>query len=391
DNAPKRWRIRPTKLFAEFFESEKAGGLILVACTLVSLLLANSAWGETYQHGWHSNLGGFPLEFWINDGLMTIFFLLIGLEIEREVYIGELSNWRNALLPIVAALGGMVVPAAFHYVFNHGTPTQVGIGVPMATDIAFSLGILSLLGSRVPLSLKVFLTALAIIDDMGAIVLIALFYSKGISVAYLGAAALLFALMLALNRLKMYRIWVYLVLGALMWYCMHHSGIHATITGILLAFAIPFGKGDELSPSYRLQHVLHKPVAFIILPLFALANTGIAIPHNWAEGLFSDNSMGIVAGLVLGKPLGILCFTLGAVAAGICTLPQELNRRMLLGAGFLAGIGFTMSVFITLLAFNDAGHIVESKIAVFIASLVAGLLGYAFLSLVLPPGLQEKD
>jgi NhaA family Na+:H+ antiporter len=384
DTSPRRWRIRPTKLFAEFFESEKAGGLLLVACTVVSLLLANSAMGPAYQHLWHHELGGFSLEFWINDGLMTIFFLLIGLEIEREVYIGELAVWRNALLPIFAALGGMAAPAAFHFAFNHGAPTQTGIGIPMATDIAFSLGILSLLGNRVPLSLKVFLTALAIIDDMGAIVLIALFYSKGISLAYLGAAALVFAVMLVLNRLKMYRIWVYLLLGALMWYLMHHSGIHATITGILLAFAIPFGKGDEHSPSYRLQHALHKPVAFLILPLFALANTGISIPADWAQGLLASNSMGIMTGLVLGKPVGIVLFTLGAVATGLCVLPRDLNRKLLLGAGFLAGIGFTMSIFITLLAFNDSGHIIESKMAVFVASLLAGVLGYGFLSYALP-------
>ena len=383
--------MKITRLFKDFFESEKAGGLILIACTLISLGLANSYLGENYQHFWHTEIGGRPIEFWINDGLMTVFFLLIGLEIEREVYVGELSNLKNALLPISAAVGGMVVPALMHLAFNHGTTFQNGIGIPMATDIAFALGILSLLGNKVPTSMKIFLTALAIIDDLGAIIIIALFYSKGFLIGYFGLAMLLFGAMLVLNRLKVHKIWIYLILGGLMWYCMLHSGIHATITGILLAFAIPFGTGGKKSPSYILQHQLHRPVAFIILPLFALANTGIIIPDNWTEGLVSTNSLGISAGLIFGKPIGIVAFSILSVAIGLCSLPNEIRKRDLVGVGFLAGIGFTMSIFITLLAFNDADIITHSKIAVFLASLIAGLLGFIILKITLPNKIEEEE
>lgn len=383
--------MKITTLFHEFFESEKAGGLLLVACTCLSLALANSALGPSYQHVWHTEIGGSPLEFWINDGLMAVFFLLIGLEIEREVYVGELANFRNALLPIAAAVGGMAMPALLHFGLNHGLPTQGGIGIPMATDIAFSLGVLSLLGSRVPSTLKVFLTALAIIDDLGAIVVIALFYSKGFSVFYFGLAMLAFGAMLLLNRLRVSQLPIYLLLGVLMWYFMHHSGIHATIAGVLAAFAIPFGDGGEQSPSYRLQHWLHRPVAFGILPLFALANTGIGIPSDWAAEISSPNSLGILAGLVLGKPLGIILFSGLAVALGWCALPDGLRRVHLLGSGLLAGIGFTMSIFITLLAFEDAETIVHAKIAVFLASLLAGLGGYLLLNLSLPRSAAIED
>ena len=383
--------MKITRLFKDFFESEKAGGLILIACTLLSLGIANSFFGEHYQHFWHRELGGRPIEFWINDGLMTVFFLLIGLEIEREIYIGELSNFSNALLPISAAIGGMLVPALIHLGFNYGTPFQKGIGIPMATDIAFALGILSLLGNKVPASIKIFLTALAIIDDLGAIVIIAVFYSKGFSIVYFACAMLLFGAMFVLNGLKVHRTWIYLVLGVVMWYCMLHSGIHATITGILLAFAIPFGGSGPKSPSYLLQHRLHWPVAFVVLPLFALANTGIAIPDNWTEGLVSTNSLGILMGLVLGKPIGILTFSLISVAIGLCNLPDGMRKRDLLGVGFLAGIGFTMSIFITLLAFNETDTITHSKIAVFMASVLAGFLGFIILKITLPDTVEEEE
>jgi len=358
---------------------------------LISLGLANSYLGENYQHFWHAEIGERPIEFWINDGLMTVFFLLIGLEIEREIYIGELSSIKNALLPISAAIGGMIIPALIHYGFNHGTPFQNGIGIPMATDIAFALGILSLLGNKVPTSIKIFLTALAIIDDLGAIIIIAVFYSKSFLLEYFGLAMLLFGAMLVLNRLKVHKIWIYLVLGGLMWYCMLHSGIHATITGILLAFAIPFGTGGKKSPSYILQHRLHRPVAFIILPLFALANTGIIIPENWSEGLVSTNSLGISAGLIFGKPVGIVMFSILSVAVGLCTLPGGIRKRDLIGVGFLAGIGFTMSIFITLLAFDEADIITHSKIAVFAASLIAGFLGFIILKITLPNKIEEEE
>lgn len=372
-----------TRLFTDFFKSEKAAGLILIFCTAFSLILANTAFSSTYSHLWHYELINKPVEFWINDGLMTIFFLLVGLEIERELYIGELTGIKQAMLPIMAAIGGMVVPAAIHFIFNKGTETQGGFGVPMATDIAFSLGILSLLGNKVPAALKVFLTALAIIDDLGAIMIIALFYSKGLSLLYLGATAVIFIVMLVMNRMKVHKVWIYLLLGCVMWYCLYQSGIHPTITGVLLAFAIPFGNGDEHSPSYKLQHSLHKIVAFFILPLFALANTAINIPATFADDLLSDNSLGIGLGLIIGKPLGVFLFAVAGILLGWCSRPVGMNSKHIAGAGMLAGIGFTMSIFVTLLAFTDEEIVSSSKIAVIIASVLSGLLGYIWLNLTL--------
>ena len=378
-----------TKLFTGFFNSEKAAGLILIICTVISLLISNLGFGEAYAHLWHTELGGRSVEFWINDGLMTVFFLLVGLEIEREIYIGELNSLKQAMLPVMAAIGGMLLPGLFHYLLNHDLATRDGFGIPMATDIAFSLAILSLLGRRVPGSLKVFLTALAIIDDLGAIMIIAIFYSKAIVLLYLGGAALIFALLLVLNRLRMHKVWIYLVIGVALWYCLYRSGVHPTVTGVLLAFAVPFGNGDEHSPSYGLQHKLHSIVAFAILPLFALANTAIVIPPSFADDLLSWNSLGIFAGLLLGKPVGILLFSVLGLALGLCTLPEDLKKRHLFGAGILAGIGFTMSIFITLLAFSDPDIIIGSKIAVLIASLLAGVFGYLWLNMML--GRERKQ
>ncbi|HVZ55600.1 MAG TPA: Na+/H+ antiporter NhaA, partial [Chitinophagaceae bacterium] len=249
-------RMILTKLFSEFFRSEKASGFILIACTACSLLLTNSGWGEAYQHFWHLDLGGHSLTHWINDGLMTIFFLLVGLEIEREVYVGELQHPSNALLPVFAALGGMLLPALLHLAFNRGLPSQTGFGIPMATDIAFALGVLSLAGNRVPPPLKIFLTALAIIDDLGAILIIAIFYTTQLSVPDLAIALAIFGGLVLLNRLGVNNLLVYLVPGAVMWYFMLQSGVHATISGVLLAFAIPFRDGSSTSPSWKLQHML---------------------------------------------------------------------------------------------------------------------------------------
>ena len=368
-----------SKLFHDLFSSEKTGGVLLVFCAAVSLVITNTAWGEGYAHFWHADLGGRPLEFWINDGLMTIFFLMIGLELERELYAGELSQGKQALLPALAALGGMLVPAGIYALFNHGTPTASGAGIPMATDIAFAIGVLALLGDRIPVALKVFLTALAVMDDLGAILTIAIFYSNGIQWVYLGGALGLFAFMVALNRMKVHRLWPYLLLGPVMWYCMLQSGVHATISGVLLAFAIPFGNGDEQSPSYHLQHVLHRPVAFGIMPLFALANTCIALAPGWVPGLLLPDSLGIFFGLVLGKPLGIALFTGAAIALGWCALPVGTRFVQLVGVGCLAGIGFTMSIFITLLAFDDPANVVNAKTAILASSLVAALVGAVWL------------
>lgn len=378
-----------TKLYKEFFNSEKAGGLILVFATALSLFLANSAWQTEYINVWHFDLGGHSVVHWINDGLMTIFFLLIGLELEREIYQGELSKIKNASLPIFGAIGGMLIPAGLFLLFNFGTDTQSGAGIPMATDIAFAIGILSLLGNRVPTSLKVFLTALAIIDDLGAIIIIAIFYTSTIAFLNLFIALSVFGLLLMLNRLKIYNLIPYLIGGVVMWYFMLHSGVHATITGVLLAFAIPFGNGDEKSPSYILQHILHKPVAFFILPLFAIANTCIAIGDSWQSGLEQASSLGIIMGLVIGKPLGIWLFSFIGVGLGLCALPSDLKWKNIVAAGFLGGIGFTMSIFITLLAFDDLIVINNSKIAILIASLIAGAIGFIFLKMTLKESVEN--
>ena len=314
--------------FRNFFESEKSSGILLIICTVVSLLIANSVFSENYLSIWRVQVGGLSIEHWINDALMAVFFLLIGLELERELYNGELSNFKNALLPIFAAFGGICLPALIHFILNSGTPTQAGMGIPMATDIAFALGVLALLGSRVPPSLKIFLTALAVMDDLGAIIVIAVFYTVQLSIAYLAGAFAVFGLLLVLNRyFRVMSLVPYLLGGALMWFLMLKSGVHATITGVLLAFAIPFSakQDDEESPSHRLEHFLHKPVAFIILPIFALANTSMVIGSDWAQGLTSANSLGIIGGLVLGKPLGIMLLSFVAVALGISRLPLDLN------------------------------------------------------------------
>ncbi|WP_229326080.1 Na+/H+ antiporter NhaA [Flavobacterium ammonificans] len=377
--------MKTTRLFKDFFESEKAGGLLLLLVTLVSLALANSPIQSSYINFWETQIGHHSITHWINDGLMTIFFLLIGLELEREMYGGELSDIRNATLPIFGALGGMIVPAGLFLAFNWGTITQNGAGIPMATDIAFAIGILSLLGNRVPTSLKIFLTALAVIDDLGAILVIALFYTETISFLYLGMAFGVMGILFILNRKNVHSLIPYLIGGAVMWYCMLNSGVHATITGVLLAFVIPYGNGGKKTSSYRLQHFLHRPVAFFILPLFAIANTGIAIDSNWHEGLTHANSIGIMVGLIVGKPIGITLFALVCVKLGVGSLPKDLKWKHILGAGMLGGIGFTMSIFITLLAFKNDGVevITYSKIAILVASFVSGTLGFIWLKMSL--------
>ena len=368
-----------SKLFHDFFHSEKAGGLILICCTLLSLGLANSPFQNEYLSFWKMEFDGHSINHWINDGLMAIFFLLIGLELEREIYTGELSNIRSASLPMFAAVGGMVVPAGMFFLLNKGTLTQPGTGIPMATDIAFAIGILSLVGKGIPNTIKIFLTALAVMDDLGAILVIAVFYTKTLLFSNLFFSLAIFAALVVMNRLKVRNLLPYLIGGAGMWYFMLHSGIHATITGVLLAFAVPFGDGGEKSPSYILQHLLHKPVAFAILPLFALANTGLILSYDWYNGLTQPLGLGIILGLFLGKPIGIVLFSLVGVGLGLCALPAGSTWKHLVGVGFLGGIGFTMSIFITLLAFDCPEHIDISKIAVLVASVLSGLAGYFWL------------
>jgi len=390
--------IKTTNIFSEFFESEKTGGLLLLICTIISVFIANTSFGENYIHFWHSYLNlsfskielNYSVEHWINDGLMAIFFLMVGLEIERELYIGELSDFKKALLPILAAVGGMILPAAIHFLFNRGTDAQSGIGIPMATDIAFALGMLSLLGNKIPPSLKIFLSALAIIDDLGAIIIIAVFYSKGISFLYLSIALGIFVLLLVLNRLKVLNLFFYIIPGIIMWYCMLKSGVHATISGVLLAFAIPFNKNGKKNPSEIVQHFLHKPVAFLILPVFALANTCILLSDGWLQSLTHHNSLGIIAGLFLGKPIGILLLCFIGVKLKWCKLPHDMQWGHLLGVGVLAGIGFTMSIFISNMAFPDIELVQSSKIAVLVASLIACITGLTFLSVTKKPVKQGK-
>lgn len=371
--------MKTTNLFTDFVESEKTGGLLLIVCTTISLILANTALLENYMQVWNWQIAGHSTTHWINDGLMAIFFLLVGLELEREIYAGELSTIKKASLPAFAAMGGMLVPAGLFMALNFGSDTQAGAGIPMATDIAFAIGILALVGNRVPPALKVLLTALAVIDDLGAILVIAIFYTDTIVLTNLLISLTIFAGLLLLNRLKVHKLWPYLIGGVGMWYFMLHSGIHATITGVLLAFAIPFGDGSKKTASYVLQHILHKPVAFVILPLFALANTCIILEPEWYTGLMSANSIGIMLGLLVGKPLGIMLFSVSAVWLGWCALPPGIKWKHILGIGLLAGIGFTMSIFITLLAFDRPSDIEHSKIAILLSSVLAGILGYVWL------------
>jgi NhaA family Na+:H+ antiporter len=285
----------------------------------------------------------------------------------------------------------MIVPVIIFSALNFGSETQSGAAIPMATDIAFAIGILSLLGNRVPASLKIFLTALAVIDDLGAILVIAIFYTSSISLTNLFIALGIWGILFILNRLKIYNLIPYLIGGAVMWYFMLNSGVHATITGVILAFAIPFGDGGEKSPSYILQHFLHKPVAFLILPLFAVANTCIAIGGDWSEGLLHANSLGIITGLLIGKPLGIWLLSFIGVGLGLCALPNDLRWKNILGAGLLGGIGFTMSIFITILAFDKADIVDNSKIAILIASLISGALGFLVLKLTLKNPIRDEE
>jgi len=379
-----------TQHFKDFFKSEKTGGFILIFCTIISLVISNTTAGNTYMQFWETDFQGHSITHWINDGLMAIFFLLIGLELEREIYVGELSNFKNALFPVISAIGGVIVPACIYLIYNYGSNTQNGAGIPMATDIAFAIGILSLLGKSVPPQLKVFLTALAVIDDLCAILIIAFFYTAHLSFTYLFISLGIWGILIVLNRLKVHHFLPYLIGGIAMWYFMLHSGVHATIAGVMLAFAIPFGDGSEKTLSSKLQHKLHYPVAFIILPLFALANTCIVFKYNWVSGLSSNIGTGIIAGLAAGKPIGIILFSSLAVFMGVAKLPTGLNWKHIAGVSLLAGIGFTMSIFITLLAFNDKTIIDIGKIAIIFASTLSAIAGLITLKLVLNKNKQHK-
>lgn len=373
--------MKLTQYFKNFFHSSQSSGVILIACVIFSLMIANSSMGDDFQNLLDHQLGAYSVSVWINDGLMAIFFLLVGLEIKREIVEGELSNVRNASLPIVAALGGMVVPALIYMLFTHNTPYENGWGIPMATDIAFSLAIISLLGKSVPASIKVFLAALAIVDDLGAILVIAIFYTEQLHWNYLFLSGGVVALLALLNYFNVKKHIFYLIPGGFLWYFMHHSGIHATIAGVLLAFTIPTNESEtEISPLEKLEHHLHTPVNFIIMPIFALANTNILFKAGMVDGLFSNFGFGIIGGLALGKVLGINLFSLIAIKSGLSSLPFKSNWGHMIGTGFLAGIGFTMSIFIALLSFkNDIALQDEAKFAILIASVLSGFIGYSIL------------
>ena len=374
--------MRITKFFKEFFSNSQSSGILLVFCVLISLMIANSSASAGFQSFLDQAWGPYSVSVWINDGLMAVFFLLVGLEIKRELLDGELSNFKNASLPILAAIGGMLVPAVIFTLFNHGTEYSKGWAIPMATDIAFSLAIISMLGKSVPSAVKVFLAAFAIVDELGAIVVIAIFYTDEIHWNYLLYSGIIVAILAVLNFLKVKKHIFYLIPGCVLWYFMHHSGIHATIAGVILAFCIPASKADneEASPLEKLEHFLHIPVSYAIMPIFALANTNITFKEGMVDGLFSNFGYGIVFGLILGKLIGINLFSFIAIKLKISSLPDKSRWVHMIGAGLLAGIGFTMSIFIALLSYKDNQDLQDSaKFAILTASVLAGFLGYLLL------------
>jgi NhaA family Na+:H+ antiporter len=397
---PARLKKIPLTIFQRFFRTETLGGLLLLGFGLAALAIANSPLSEAYNHVWEIplTLGIAPHELslslhdWINDGLMAVFFLLVGLEIKRELLAGELSSAQQAALPIACAIGGMVVPALIYLVFNLRGLGAHGWGIPMATDIAFALGALNLIAPQAPIGAKVLLTALAIVDDMGAVLVISLFYSHGIVWSALGGAAVTLLVLIGFNLIGIRRLWPYLLVGVVLWCFVHASGVHATIAGVALAFTIPMvltSKGQQetvsalkrtsgglTAPGLRLEHALHNFSAFVVMPLFAFANAGVKIDLSLQH---AEIGFGILAGLVFGKPLGIMMFALIAVKTGIARLPEAVNWRSLLGYGFLAGIGFTMSLFIAMLAFDDTASVNAAKRGIIAASLLAGVAGAVML------------
>lgn len=429
--------------FAEFLHTEVAGAVVLLAATIIALIIVNSPLNPAYEALWHLETGIFvgAFEFaqsllhWVDDALMALFFFVVGLEIKREFLVGELSERRKAALPVLAAVGGMVVPALLYWAINAGGPGANGWGVPMATDIAFALGVMALLGSRVPAGLKVFLTALAIADDIGAILVIGVFYSTDISLGLLGLAAILLAVLFLLNRFGVDSPWPYALIGVVVWAAVLASGVHATIAGVLVAFTIPAAariaplefarrtreridrmvdqhvpgqpvladdaqqvacvairKDAILSvpPLQRMEFALHPFVTFVVLPLFALGNAGVRlVGGDAADALTSPVAVGVLLGLVVGKPIGIVAMSWLAVRAGFAQLPEGVNWAHVTGAGILGGVGFTMSLFVANLAFKDPAQVLEAKFAILVASLLAGVVGYFVLRAIKPTSTEE--
>jgi NhaA family Na+:H+ antiporter len=369
----------------ELSEQGKLAGLLLMLATVVSLSLSNMAMGPDYLAFWETHVGygvlDKSLSHWINDGLMAVFFFLVGLEIKREVLYGELAEPRQAMVPALAAVGGVLMPAAIHLLLTRGTPAAHGWAIPTATDIAFSLGILSLLGDRVPFGLRVFLTALAIIDDLLAVVIIAAFYTAGLHTGFLLGAAGVFVLLVVLNRLRVRPLWIYLLLGLALWFCVLKSGVHATIAGVLLALAIPTNRLEDL------EHALQRPVNYFVLPLFALCNTAIVLSAAIVPNLASGLALGVGLGLFLGKPLGIVGTTFLIVRLGWGQLPTGVDWRRFVGLGFTAGIGFTMAIFIATLSFSDPDAVDIAKLAVLLGSAVSAIVGM----IILAPGQLTEE
>ncbi len=377
------------KVYKKFIQTESKAGIILIFCVIVSIIIANSSLGSYFNNLLNLKLGietnGIDLNFsslsWINDGLMAIFFLYVGLEIKREVVDGELKSIKQASLPIIAALGGMLMPALLFALVNIGATTSKGWGIPMATDIAFAIGILSVLGDRVPKSLKIFLTALAIVDDLGAILVIAVFYTSDLHLNYLLLAACVFAFQMSLNFFGAKKLIYYIIPGIILWYFIHHSGIHATIAGVLTAIAIPAtAEKRKYSPLEKLEGLLSNPVSYIIMPLFALANTNIRFESEMIKGLTNPLGLGILAGLFIGKPLGITIASWLAIKLKIAKKPRLATWKQLSGVAMLGGIGFTMSIFVSILSYASPLFQLEAKFSILVASIISAVAGYIFLN-----------
>jgi NhaA family Na+:H+ antiporter len=374
---------RPLSVLRDFLEGEASGGIVLMGAAALALIVANSPLGPSYEEALHAAIGPLSLEHWINDALMALFFLLVGLEIKREMIDGQLATWSRRALPGIAAAGGMLVPATIYFALNRQNPETIrGWAIPTATDIAFALGVISLLGNRVPASLKVFLAALAIIDDLGAVVIIALFYSTGISLLDLAGAALVLIVLFAMNRRGVLQLWPYLLLGVALWALVYRSGIHATLAGVALALTIPLrttsGTPDDVhhSPLHRLEHRLSLFVPFFVVPIFGFANAGVSLWHVGLSTLSDPLTMGVAGGLVAGKLIGVFGSAAIVIRLGLADLPAQASWTQLLGTALLCGIGFTMSLFIALLAF--AGQLVlqeEVKLGILCGSALAGILG----------------
>ncbi|EOW9378919.1 Na+/H+ antiporter NhaA [Vibrio cholerae] len=375
-------------MIRDFFKMESAGGILLVIAAAIAMVIANSAMGEGYQAFLHTYVFGMSVSHWINDGLMAVFFLLIGLEVKRELLEGALKSRETAIFPAIAAVGGMLAPALIYVAFNFNDPAAIqGWAIPAATDIAFALGIMALLGKRVPVSLKVFLLALVIIDDLGVVVIIALFYSSDLSTIALTIGFIMTGVLFMLNAKHVTKLSIYLVAGLILWIAVLKSGVHATLAGVVIGFAIPLkGNKGEHSPLKHLEHALHPYVAFAILPVFAFANAGISLQGVSLAGLTSMLPLGVALGLFLGKPLGIFSFSWAAVKLGVAKLPEGINFKHIFAVSVLCGIGFTMSIFISSLAFGQANEAYDTyaRLGILMGSTTAALLGYSLLRLSLP-------